>query len=108
MMNGFSPATPRDLAKLLIRDTIAYGATLKYLAEAQTGMAWKGHSVAIAGSYRENGRWIDVDCWHIAVDQFAGQECAHIFRLRDIYREIERELKRGFAAKQESLWEARA
>jgi hypothetical protein len=105
-MFGQSPATPRELAKLLIHTSVKRKENLEHLAYSHQGMGWYGYGVSIGGYIQQPGKKkpVLVDCWHILVDEFEGEACAHVFDLKEIYHEIEVDLQRGYALVQPTLF----
>jgi len=99
-------ATPRDLARLLIRTSVERGEEIHHLAYSYQGMGWYGYNVSIGGYLKLPGKKQaqSIDCWHIVVNEFEGEPCAQIFVLREIYQEIERELKQGYTVVQPVLF----
>lgn len=103
---GYIPATPRELAKHLIQRDVEKHHHLNDLAYSGQGGGWYGYNASIGGYVQMpvTGNMKYIDCWHIAVSEFQGDKCADIFDLREIYHEIEMELKQGFTLVQTSLF----
>lgn len=99
-------STPRELARLLIHSAVENHEDITHLAYSHQGMGWYGYNVSISGYVHMQGekkpRYFD--CWHIVVEEFEGEMCNQVFLLRDIYQEIERELKGGYTLVQPTLF----
>lgn len=99
------PPTPREMAKLLISFAIGKHQCVEDLARGGRGIGWYGYNASIGGFIKRPGmapKWSG--CWQIVVTEFQGDECCHVFGLREIYDEVNRERKQGFAVVQSSLF----
>ena len=83
----------RELAKRFIRPYVARGDSFENLKASHMGMMCSGESVCIGG-------WMDGKCYNsdfMLVSKVNGQPANIAFKLRNIYREVEGEVKSAAA-----------
>ncbi len=83
----------RELAKRFIRSYVARGDSFENLKASHMGMMCSGESVCIGGWM--NGKSYTTD--FILVAAVDGREANAAFKLRDIFREVEGEIKSAAA-----------
>ena len=80
---------PRDFAKKLIDTYVLRGDSIESLKAGQQGWSWTGFSVAIGGcAWKDNKLIHKGKSDEIIVSRFEGEECCHIFKLKELFDEI--------------------
>lgn len=105
-------STPRELAKLLIKTRVEGShSSVEDIAHSGSGFGWYGYDISVGGliaarmgpggKFEQDKR---ISCWHILVAEFEGEDGPWIFDLREIYHEVEMEIKQGYAIVQPTLF----